>query len=86
MTAATYSGHWACSNPSDCPTVMYGHSAELFQGRPGSEDPHRSRAAFTGCELEVSTLSGAFDPPLLGCVDVDWFKSLGWLYIIHICV
>lgn len=58
MTAATYSGHWACRVPSDCSAVKSGRSAELSQGRPSSVAPSRPRAAFTGCELAVSTLNG----------------------------
>lgn len=54
-TTAAYSGHGACRVPSDCAAGTSGHSAELSQGRPSSVDPHRSNAAFTGCELAVPT-------------------------------
>lgn len=33
MTAATYSGHWACCVSSDCSTVQSGHPAKLPQRR-----------------------------------------------------
>lgn len=62
MTAATYSGHWACRIPSDCSAVKSGHSAKLSQGRPSSVAPQRSKAALTGCELAMPTHCG-LPPP-----------------------
>lgn len=57
VTAATYTGHWACRVSSDRSAVKFGHLAELSQGRPSSVAPRRSMAALTGCELAVPTLS-----------------------------
>lgn len=65
MTAATYSGHWACRIPSDCSAVKSGHSAKLSQGRPSSVAPQRSKATLTGCELAMPTRSGLWAEPRL---------------------